>query len=64
MNGNIVLERVGSKTNVDVDTLLQNIVITRDESNPYNYNITVTTNNPKLSYRVVKNIVIEKPDDD
>ena len=57
LNGNVVLERVGSETNVDVDTLLQNIVITRDESNPYNYNITVTTNNPKLSCRVVKNIV-------
>lgn len=57
LNGNVVLERVGSETNVDVDTLLQNIVITRDESNPYNYNITVTTNNPKLSCRVVKNVV-------
>lgn len=57
LNGNVVLERVGSETNVDVDTLLQNIVITRDESNPYNYNITITTNNPKLSYRVVKNVV-------
>lgn len=54
LNGNVVLERVGSETNIDVDTLLQNIVITRDESNPYNYNITTTTNNPKLSYRVVK----------
>lgn len=57
LNGNVVLERVGSETNVDVDTLLQNIEITRDESNLYNYNITTTTNNPKLSYRVVKNIV-------
>lgn len=57
LNGNVVLEKVGSEMNIDVDTLLQNIVITRDESNPYNYNITVTTNNPKLSYRVVKNIV-------
>lgn len=57
LNGNVVLERVGSETNIGVDTLLQNIVITRDESNPYNYNITITTNNPKLSYRVVKNVV-------
>ena len=57
LNGNVVLERVGSETNIDVDTLLQNIVITRDESNPYNYNITTTTNNPKLSCRVVKNVV-------
>ena len=57
LNGNVVLERVGSETNIDVDTLLQNIVVTRDESNPYNYNITITTNNPKLSYRVVKNVV-------
>lgn len=57
LNGNVVLERVGSEMNIDVDTLLQNIVITRDESNPYNYNITVTTNNPKLSCRVVKNVV-------
>ena len=57
LNGNVVLERVGSETNIDVDTLLQNIVITRDESNPYNYNITITTNNPKLSYRVVKSVV-------
>lgn len=59
LNGNVVLERVGSETNVDVDTLLQNIVITRDESNPYNYNITTTTNDPKLSYRIVKNVVNE-----
>ena len=57
LNGNVVLERVGSETNIDVDTLLQNIVIPRDESNPYNYNITITTNNPKLSCRVVKNVV-------
>lgn len=57
LNGNVVLERVGSETNIGVDTLLQNIVITRDESNPYNYNIKITTNNPKLSYRVVKNVV-------
>ena len=57
LNGNVVLDRVSSETNVDVDTLLQNIVITRDESNQYNYNITTTTNNPKLSYRVVKNVV-------
>lgn len=57
LNGNVVLEKVGSEMNIDVDTLLQNIVITRDESNPYNYNITVTTNNPTLSCRVVKNIV-------
>lgn len=59
LNGNVVLEKVGSEMNIDVDTLLQNIVITRDESNPYNYNITVTTNNPKLSYRIVKNVVNE-----
>lgn len=57
LNGNVVLERVSSETNVDVDTLLQNIVVTRDESNPYNYNITITTNDPKLSCRVVKNVV-------
>lgn len=57
LNGNVVLEKVGSEMNIDVDTLLQNIVITRDESNPYNYNITITTNNPKLSCRVVKNVV-------
>ena len=57
LNGNVVLERVGSETNIDVDTLLQNIVITRDESNPYNYNITITTNNPNLTCRVVKNVV-------
>lgn len=57
LNGNVVLDRVGSETNIDVDTLLQNIVVTRDESNQYNYNITTTTNNPKLSYRVVKNVV-------
>ena len=57
LNGNVVLERVGSETNLDVYTLLKNIVITRDESNPYNYNITIITNNPKLSCRVVKNVV-------
>ena len=36
LNGNVVLERVGSETNVDVDTLIQNIVITLDQSKPYN----------------------------
>lgn len=57
LNGNVVLDRVASETNTDVDTLLQNIVVTRDESNPYNYNIMTTTNDPKLSYRVVKSVV-------
>lgn len=57
LNGNVVLERVSSETNMDVDMLLQNVVVTRDESNPYNYNIMTTTNDPKLSCRVVKNVV-------
>lgn len=57
LNGNVVLDRVSSETNISVDTLLQNIVVTRDESNPYNYNIMATTNDSKLSYRVVKNVV-------
>ena len=57
LNGNVVLDRVSSETNISVDTLLQNIVVTRDESNSYNYNIMATTNDPKLSYRVVKNVV-------
>ena len=57
LNGNIVLDRVASETNMDVDMLLQNVVVTRDESNPYNYNIMTTTNDPKLSYRVVKSVV-------
>ena len=56
LNGNIVLDRVASETNMDVDMLLQNVVVTRDESNPYNYNIMTTTNDPKLSCRV-KNVV-------
>lgn len=57
LNGNVVLDRVSSETNISVDTLLQNIVVTRDESNSYNYNIMATTNDHKLSYRVVKNVV-------
>lgn len=57
LNGNIVLDRVASETNMDVDMLLQNVVVTRDESNPYNYNIMTTTNDPKLSCRLVKNVV-------
>lgn len=57
LNGNVVLDRVASETNMDVDMLLQNVVVTRDESNPYNYNIMTTTNDPKLSCRVVKNVV-------
>lgn len=57
LNGNVVLDIVSSETNISVDTLLQNIVVTRDESNPYNYNIMATTNDPKLSCRVVKNVV-------
>lgn len=57
LNGNVVLDRVASETNMDVDMLLQNVVVTRDESNQYNYNIMTTTNDPKLSCRVVKNVV-------
>lgn len=57
LNGNVVLDRVASETNMDVDMLLQNVVVTRDESNPYNYNIMTTTNDPKLFCRVVKNVV-------
>lgn len=55
--GNVVLNSVSKKLKIDTDVLLNSIDVTRDTSNAYNYNIKVTTNNPKLSYHVVESIV-------
>ncbi len=57
LTGNIVLNKVNSKTNMDTSTLAGCTQVTRDSSNPHNYNITVTTNNPNLSYKVVNEVV-------
>ena len=57
LTGNIVLNKVNSKTNMDTSTLAECTQVTRDSSNPYNYNITVTTNDPNLSYKVVNEVV-------
>lgn len=52
-----VLESVSTKLNVDVDSLIGDVLVTRDTVNVYNYTITATTNNPDLSCRIVKNLV-------
>ncbi|MGO5275599.1 YveK family protein [Holdemanella porci] len=57
LSGNDVLEKVSSKLPIDAGTLMQSVIVTKDESNPYNYSITATTNNAKLSYRIVNTIV-------
>lgn len=54
-----VLNKVSENVDIDPANLANSIIITRDSVNSFNYNITVTTNNPKLSYIIVKNIVEE-----
>ena len=59
LTGNKVLNEVSNNVGEDSNVLEESIEVTRDSNNTYNYNITATTNDPKLSYRVVKNVVKE-----
>lgn len=59
LTGNKVLDQVSNAVGVESPKLVESIEVTRDSNNTYNYNITATTNDPKLSYRVVKNVVKE-----
>lgn len=59
ITGSKVLDKVSNVVGVESSGLVESIEVTRDSNNTYNYNITATTNDPKLSYRVVKNVVKE-----
>lgn len=55
--GDKVLNDVGSKLKMDIASLNESIVVTRDSNNSYNYNITVTTNDPEKSCKVASKVV-------
>lgn len=55
--GDRVLNDVGSKLKMDSSSLNESIVVTRDSNNSYNYNITVTTNDPEKSCKVASKVV-------
>lgn len=59
LTGNKVLKKVSNKVGEDSTVLAENIEVTKDTNNTYIYNIKATTNDPKLSYCVVKNVVNE-----
>lgn len=57
LRGNVVLDKVGSKYNIDTNSLDKSITVIRDVSNQDNYRITVTTNNPVSSCKIANDIV-------
>lgn len=57
LTGSKVLNGVSSKIDFEMTALVESIEVTRDSNNTYNYNIKATTKNPKLSYRIIKNVV-------
>ena len=59
LTGSKVLDQVSNAVGVESSGLVKSIEVTRESNNTYNYNITATANDPKLSYRVVKNVVKE-----
>lgn len=59
LTGSKVLNEVSNKIDFEMATLAQSVEVTRDSNNTYNYNIKATTNDPKLSYRIIKNVVNE-----
>lgn len=59
LTGSKVLNKVSNKIDFEMGALVESIEVTRDSNNTYNYNIKATTNDPKLSYRIVKNVVNE-----
>lgn len=59
LTGSKVLNEVSNKIDFEMVALVESIEVIRDSNNTYNYNIKATTKDPKLSYRVVKNVVNE-----
>lgn len=59
LTGSKVLNGVSSKIDFEMTALVESIEVTRDSNNTYNYNIKAKTNDPKLSYRIVKSVVNE-----
>lgn len=59
LTGSKLLNEVSNKIDFEMAALVESIEVTRDSNNTYNYNVKATTNNPKLSYRIVKNVVNE-----
>lgn len=55
--GDKVLNDVSSKLKMDSASLFESIEVTRDSNNSYNYNIAVTTNDPKLASEVANEVV-------
>lgn len=55
--GDRVLNDVSSKLKMDSASLFESIEVTRDSNNSYNYNITVTTNDPEKSCKVAGKVV-------
>ena len=55
--GDKVLNDVGSKLRMDSASLNELIVVTRDSNNSYNYNISVTTNDPEKSCNIASKVV-------
>ena len=55
--GDKVLNDVSSKLKMDSASLFESIEVTRDSNNSYNYNIAVTTNDPKLACEVANEVV-------
>ena len=55
--GDRVLNDVSSKLKMDSASLFESIEATRDSNNSYNYNITVTTNDPEKSCKVADKVV-------
>lgn len=59
LTGSKVLNEVSNKIDFEMAALAESVEVTRDSNNTYNYNIKVTTNDPKLSYRIAKSVVNE-----
>lgn len=59
LTGSKVLNEVSNKIDFEMAALAESVEVTRDSNNTYNYNIKATTNDPKLSYRIIKNVVNE-----
>ena len=59
LTGSKVLNEVSNKIDFEMAALAESVEVTRDSNNTYNYNIKVTTNDAKLSYRIAKSVVNE-----
>lgn len=54
LNGNVVLNEVSAKLDLSLSEISESVTVNRDSNN---YTVEATTNNPKLSYKVVNNII-------